>query len=336
MIGVLCARDRAFPNVRAGGWSGEERPALFVSREAHYSFLHAANQLGIGIDNVVAVETDPRGRMLPEALERGIASSVEAGRKPFLVAATAGTTVLGAFDPLPEIAGICRREGLWLHVDGAWGGPLILSKRHRKLLSGVEAADSFTWDAHKLMGASLTCSAFLTRHAGLLRRTCSLSGDETEYLYHETEDSARDLGRRSFQCGRRVDALKLWLMWKRNGDEGFARAIDRLFELARTAAERIERHPRLELLAPVQSLNVCFRYLPAAAGDPDALNLELRERLRKSGGCFMNYSRLDGKVALRLILTNPELTEEDLDVCFERLMDLGHQLSRAGAPGEEP
>jgi len=335
-IGVLCARDRAFPGVRARGWSGEERPALFVSREAHYSFFHAANQLGIGIDNVVAVETDPGGRMLPEALERRIASSVATGRTPFLVAATAGTTVLGAFDPLPEIAEICRREGLWLHVDGAWGGPVILSERHRDLLSGVEAADSFTWDAHKLMGASLTCSAFLTRHKGLLRRVCSLSGEETDYLYHETADSAWDLGRRSFQCGRRVDALKLWLMWKRHGDNGFARAIDRLFDLARIAAERIERQPRLELLAPVQSLNVCFRYLPAGDVDVDALNLELRERLRKSGRSFMNYSRLDGKIALRLILTNPELTEEDLALCLERLLEAGDRLSEVGLSGEEP
>ena len=333
-IGVLCARDRAFPGVRTGGWSGDERPALFVSREAHYSFRHAANQLGIGIDNVIAVETDERGRMAPEALERKIESSVEAGRTPFMVAATAGTTVLGAFDPLPEIAEVCRRQALWLHVDGAWGGPVILSERHRHLLSGVEAADSFTWDAHKLMGASLTCSAFLTRHRGLLRRVCSLAGDETEYLYHETGDSAWDLGRRSFQCGRRVDALKLWLMWKHHGDDGFAGTIDRLFDLARIAAERIERHPRLELMAPVQSLNVCFRYLPAGGGDPDKLNLELRERLRKSGRSFMNFSHLGGRVALRLILTNPELTEEDLAICLERLLALGETLSAEGGPGE--
>lgn len=330
LIGVLCARERAFPEVRTRGWGGEERPSLLVSREAHYSFFHAANQLGIGLDNVIAVGTDRQGRMVPEALERMIERSLDLGRRPFLVAATAGTTVRGAFDPLPEIAEVCRRHALWLHVDGAWGGPVILSAKHRGLLAGVEAADSFTWDAHKLMGASLTCSAFLTRRPGLLRRLCSLGSDETDYLFHAGEDSAWDLGPRSFQCGRRVDALKLWLMWKHHGDRGFAVAIDRLFDLAGLAAERIARHPRLELMAPVQSLNVCFRYLPASGADPDELNLELRNRLRRSGRSFVNYSRLDGRVALRLILTNAELTEADLDVCLERVLALGDGLAAEG------
>jgi glutamate/tyrosine decarboxylase-like PLP-dependent enzyme len=335
-IAVICARDRVFPHVRSAGWRGEERPVFFVSREAHYSFRHAANQLGIGIDNLVAVECDSRGRMTPEPLEREIAQSLEAGRTPFMVAATAGTTVLGAFDPLPEIAEICRRQNLWFHVDGAWGAPVILSDRHRHLLAGVEKADSFTWDAHKLMGASLTCSAFLTRHRGLLRRVCSLQGEETDYLYHETEDSAWDLGARSFQCGRRVDALKLWLMWKHHGDSGFAAIVDRFFDLARVAGERIERHPRLELMAPVQFLNVCFRYLPPRGTDPDPLNLELRERLRRSGRAFLNYSRLHGELALRMILTNPELTEEGLALCLDRVVAAGDRLTAERGVGRGP
>jgi glutamate/tyrosine decarboxylase-like PLP-dependent enzyme len=330
LLGVLLARDRAFPESKARGIHRGEQPVMFVSDQAHYSFMKAANVLGVGLENVIAVETDDLGRMIPDKLDAEVRRAAAQGACPFLVGATAGTTVLGAIDPLKAVAGICREHGVWMHVDGAWGGPILLSERHRGLLEGAELADSFTWDAHKMMGATLTCTAFLTRHKGALFRACGTDADQTEYLFHETADSALDLGKISLQCGRRVDPLRLWVMWKHHGDRGLGRRIDRLFELTGIAVEQVARHPRLELMVPVQSLNVCFRYLPPDGEDADAFNLQLRERLRKSGKSFVNYSHVRGRVALRFAFANPELTEGDVARLFENLDTAAAELSAAG------
>ena len=328
-IAMLCARHRAFPEVRDRGWSGEKATVL-VSDQSHYSFLTAASVSGIGLDRVIQVKTDGRGRMIPGELSRQIAASRERGETPFMVGATAGTTVLGAFDPLPEIAEVCGRHGLWLHVDGAWGGPVVLSPRHKHLLAGVEAADSFAWDAHKMMGATLMCSAFLTRHPGVLYQVSATSSGDPEYLFHDAGDGAPDLGKRSLQCGRRVDALKLWLMWKHEGDRGFAARVDRLFELAAFATAEVERRDRFELTAPTQSLNVCFRYLPgdgaADSAATDRLNVETRERLRKSGRAMVNYSRVDGRVAIRLVFANPEVGEADVARFFDLFAETAEEI----------
>jgi glutamate/tyrosine decarboxylase-like PLP-dependent enzyme len=331
LLGVLCARDRAFPASKARGIHRGDHPVMFVSDQAHYSFVKAANVLGVGLENVIAVKTDDHGRMIPDDLDAEIRRAAAQGARPFLVGATAGTTVLGAIDPLEAIATICREHDLWMHVDGAWGGPMLLSEKHRGLLEGAALADSFTWDAHKMMGATLTCTAFLTRHRGALSRACGTEADQTEYLFHETADSALDLGKISLQCGRRVDPLRLWVMWRHHGDRGLARRIDRLFELTGIAVEQVARHPRLELMVPVQTLNVCFRYLPPGGEDVDAFNLQLRERLRKSGKSFVNYSHVRGQVALRFVFANPELTEGDVDRLFGNLDAAATELSAAGA-----
>jgi glutamate/tyrosine decarboxylase-like PLP-dependent enzyme len=317
MLGLLCARDRAFPEAKRRGVTKFGRqPVLFVSDQAHYSFEKATNLLGIGIENLVEVRSDDRGRMDPGALEQEIERSKQQGGAPFFVGATAGTTVRGAFDPLPEISEICRSHGLWLHVDGAWGGSVVLSEQRRHLLQGIERADSFTWDAHKMMGASLTCSAFLTRQSGILAQTCSTGGSDPAYLFHESYDSSLDLGRKSLQCGRRVDVLKLWLIWKHFGDEGLAARVDRLFDLAQYATDLVQRNPRLEMMAPLESLNVCFRYVPEDGSDPNTFNVELREKMRTRGKALVNFAHLGNDVAIRLVLSNPELTEADLERFF--------------------
>jgi selenocysteine lyase/cysteine desulfurase len=120
--------------------------------------------MGMGLDNLISVKTDASGKMIPEDLEKKILEAKEQGKTPYFVNATAGTTVLGAFDPIDEIADICKKHGLWMHVDGAWGGGALLSKTYRSLLKGVEKADSMTWNPHKLMGVPQQCSLIFTRH----------------------------------------------------------------------------------------------------------------------------------------------------------------------------
>lgn len=144
------------------------RLVVFTSEDAHYSVKKLAAFLGIGYDNVYQVKVDARGKMVVSDLEVQIARAVKEGATPLMVSATAGTTVMGAFDPLRDIAQVCKKHGLWFHVDAAWGGGALVSRKHRGLLDGVELADSVTWNPHKLLAAPQQCSTLLLRHEGLV------------------------------------------------------------------------------------------------------------------------------------------------------------------------
>ena len=322
---MMIARNRAVPHIKKEGFLNAKELVAFVSEEAHYSFEKSANVLGIGSANLCKIKTDDTGRMIPEELAIAIEESLRQGRRPFFVGATAGTTVKGAFDPIEEIARVARQHELWFHVDGALGGTVIFSHRHRGLLEGLNKSDSFVINAHKLMGLPLICSILLVREKGHLLNTNSVS--EADYIFHDESFGSHDLGPMSLQCGRRVDALKLWLSWKFFGDKGFAERMDRFFELAAFAEDIVNRTPSLELMAPRSSTNVCFRYLPNDSEDINVFNLRLREELARSGKSLVNYAHLDKDVAIRLVIANHELTQEDISLFFDTLIQTAESLT---------
>lgn len=324
MTALLLARNHKVPSIKSDGVSGPM--ALFASDQAHYSFEKAANILGLGINSVIKVATDSLGRMIPEELDRAVQESIESGFTPFFVVATVGTTVLGAFDPISGIADVADRHNLWLHVDGALGASVILSSKYRHLLRGIERADSVAWNPHKTMGVPLLCSALLLRESDSLAMCTSC--DHGDYLFHD-EDSL-DLGKKSLQCGRRVDALKLWLSWKYFGDKGYDQRITRLFELATYAGEFVSAAPDMRLLSPVQSFNVCFQYDPGGL-DEEALSSlaqNIREHMLRSGKSIVNYATVNGQTAIRISFINPDLTEQDIDVFFENVRTAAEQLTQ--------
>ena len=328
MIALMCARNMRFPGCQMKGMPVGVKPALFISDQAHYSFRKAANILGIGQDRVIKVITDSRGRMAADELEKAVIKSKDRGETPFFTAATAGTTVLGAFDPVPQIADIAKKHNLWLHIDGAWGGPVLLSKKHRILLEGSELADSFTWDAHKLMGVPLICTAFLTKHKNLLAQSCALEKQDTSYLFHENEEKDYNLGHNSLQCGRRVDSLKLWLLWKYIGTNGFEKRIDHLFDMAKYADSRVSLISKLESAGKPDFLNICFRYIPDNGEEINSFNKKVREKMRKEGKIHVNYSQLNSQTYFRLVLSNPEVTKKDIDFFFNTLLKTGRELEK--------
>ena len=322
---MMIARNRALPHVKSEGYRNAAELIAFLSEEAHYSFEKNANVLGMGSTNIRKIKTDDTGRMIPEELAMAIEQSLQKGKQPFFIAATAGTTVKGAFDPLEEIASIARQHDLWFHVDGALGGTVILSARHKNLLKGLEKADSFIWNAHKLMGLPLICSILLVREKGHFLKTNSVSG--TDYIFHDEAYGAYDLGPMSLQCGRRVDALKLWLSWKYYGSKGYKERIDRFFELAAFAEDIVNQTPLLELMAPRSSVNICFRYIPNTSGDIDQFNLRLREELARKGKALVNFARVGENVAIRLVIANHEHTHEDISLFFSTLIQTAESIS---------
>ena len=330
---LLCARNRAFPDIITKGVFNLPTLTIFVSDHAHYSFEKAANILAIGTENVRKIKTDADGRMIPEALDSAILRSKEKGEHPILIGATTGTTVMGAYDPIEEIAGVAKKHKIWLHCDGSWGGSAILSSKHKHLLSGLELADSFTWNPHKMMNIPLMCSALLVKEKGTLARNIEVGN--SDYIFHEHDYKSFDLGKKSMHCGRRVDALKLWMAWKFYGDAGYQARIDKLFELAKYASQKVHEIDQLELMAPVQSLNVCFRHVPDFETDLNRFNIDLRQNLVKSGKSMVNYGILNKQVTIRLIIVNPDLEKADIDTFFDNFLLTANEMLERNAV-EEP
>lgn len=323
---MMIARNRALPNLKKEGYSNSHKLTAFISERSHYSFEKNANILGLGTKSVRKIKTNSRGEMIPSELAAAIEKSLQQGEYPFFVSATAGTVVEGAFDPIEEIVPIARQHDLWFHVDGSFGGSVVLSPQHRILVKGLEKTDSFIWNAHKLMGLPIICSIFLVREPGHLLRTNSVEG--TDYIFHDEVYGTFDLGPKSMQCGRKVDSLKLWLAWKYYGDKGYTKRINRLFELSAYAEEIVNKNPALELMVPRSSVNICFRYLPSQRSDLNKFNLKLREELAHSGKSMVNYSHLGNNLVIRLVITNPELTTKDIDLFFDNLIQTAQSLER--------
>lgn len=317
LAGMALARQRAVPDSREIGLGGRVLRG-YVSAEGHYSVSKAAGILSIGRRNLRKIGTDEQGRMRPDLLRAAIEEDRGAGYVPFLVIATSGTTVRGAFDPIGEVGEVAREYGLWLHVDAAFGGAVLLSARHRHLMDGCAEGDSVTWDAHKLMGVPLTCSVVLVREPGQLASAFSESAD---YLFHGDEVSL-DPGVWSLQCGRRNDALKLWAAWKRRGDAGYGRRVDHLMELAAHAVEIVEGDSELVLSCAAPYVNVCFEVMGKSSE-------AICEGLQREGLALVGHARVDGRTVIRVVFANEALTNEDVRTFFEDVKRVAAGLPQA-------
>ncbi|RLU20663.1 hypothetical protein DMN91_007276 [Ooceraea biroi] len=325
---INLARHHKYPKLKQCGLSQMPRLVVFTSEDAHYSVKKLAAFLGIGYDNVYLVKVDSRGKMVVADLEAQIARAVMEGAAPFMVSTTAGTTVMGAFDPLREIGEVCRKHGLWFHVDAAWGGGALVSKMYHGLLDGIELADSVTWNPHKLLAAPQQCSTLLLRYEGLLQ---AAHGCGASYLFQNDKfyDASFDCGDRHVQCGRRADVLKFWYMWKAKGTRGLEAHVDRVFALSRHFADLIRTREGWRLLAEPECTNVCFRYVPPSKRCLSGPELDqalhkiapmIKERMVRAGTMLITYQPLrDMPNFFRLVLQNSGLTEADMKFFVEEI-----------------
>lgn len=321
MVGMVLGRNRALPGFREKGAQGK-RLTMYVSAHGHYSVRKNAGLIGIGRENCRDVPTDEDGRMCPLHLERMIKSDLADGAVAAVVIATSGTTVRGSFDSIPELADLCEKYNIWLHVDGAVGGTLLLHPQYRSRLRGLERADSMTWDAHKMMGIPLTCSTLLVRDQAILFDSFK---ESAEYLFQEDSDHLNP-GNRSIQCGRRNDALKLWAAWQRLGDDGWAARVERQLELAKYAAKRIRQHPDLDLCEEPPFVTVCF----TARGKSSQ---EICEQLHLDGDAMIGYGAFKDIKSIRLVTMNPDISNDDIDALLENVVRVA---SAVPAQSESP
>lgn len=329
------ARTRVDPEALERGSHGA-RLTAFTSAHAHYSLAKAVALLGLGRRSLVEVPCDAHGRMRADALEQAIHDARRRGERPFFVNATAGTTVLGAFDPLEPIANICDFHDLWLHVDGAFGAAALFSPRERHRMAGVERADSLAWNLHKMMGVTQQCAALLVRRPGLPRAAFATCAD---YLFQPDKPYADlDTGDHTFQCGRRVDALKAWLTWKARGEEGLADRVERAVDRAAWCVERVGADPRFALAGPPSWVNVCFWWVPPDLRPLDralpgvdvrlhALAPRIKARMLREGGAMVGYQPVDGGPnCFRMLFANPAVTDADTDAVLELIDACGRDL----------
>ena len=272
---IVIARNNLFPETKSEG-NGGHRFVLFTSAHGHYSIEKAAQMLGMGSSAAWAVPIDSRGRMIPAELEKLVHKARDEGRTPLYVNATAGTTVMGSFDPFEEIAAICDKHRLWFHIDGSWGGSFAFSKREKHKLTGSQKANSIAINPHKMLGVPVTCSFLLAADMRQFHRANTLPAG---YLFHNNnEDDPQkhpseiavespevwDLADLTLQCGRKADSLKLFLGWTYYGTEGYEQQINNACSVAAHLASIISQNSDFILISenPPPCLQVCFYYAP--------------------------------------------------------------------------
>ena len=200
-------------------------------------------------------------------------------------------------------------------------------------MKGVELADSVCWDPHKMMGLPLICSAFLVKQPEVLAKVCA-HGNVAHYLFHENSRDY-DLGRYSLQCGRRNDALKLWLAWRECGDAGWASLVENYISLADHLQTRIDNHPQLEMMSSREWTNVCFRYVPRKDMDFNEMNSELRLRIMQNADFMVSRSNIGEDVVIRSVISNPGITVSTLDAFIDEVLRIGNDIEQ-GLPRETP
>jgi aromatic-L-amino-acid/L-tryptophan decarboxylase len=323
LIALLVARRAALgPDVRANGVGSELTG--YTSTEAHGSVARAFDVAGIGNAALRAIPVDANLRCDVAALRAAVAADRAAGKRPFIVIATAGSASTGAVDELAALADVARAEKLWFHVDGAFGALAVLAPGLRGLLAGIERADSIAFDLHKWLHVPYDAGAVLVRDGALHAATFA---DHAPYLARTQRGTAAgepwftDFGP---ELSRGFRALKVWFTMKTYGLDRFGELIAEQCALARALGARIEAAPQLELLAPVTLNVVCFRYAAGVDEDAsDALNGHIVVELQERGIAVPSTTRAGGRLAIRLNVMNHRTTQADLDATLDAVLAIG-------------
>jgi L-2,4-diaminobutyrate decarboxylase len=302
LTAMLAARHRVAPDIWNHGTP--QNLVLLAPAGAHYSIARAAGILGLGQQAVCHVEVDARGAIIPEQLALTYERVRQAGKIPMAVVANACSTAVGIYDPLAEIGEFCRRWGVWLHVDGAHGASALLSSKYKHRLTGIELADSLTWDAHKMLQTPVLCAALLVRDHRTLDQTFA---QDASYLFHDKERPGVDFAHRTIECTKAGLGLKFFMVLGALGEAKLGAFVERQYELAEQAYHYIQGQPDFACAVQPQGNILCFR-----REGSDELQLRIRDALNAQGTFYLSSTLFAGKRYLRMALMNPLTRLEDI------------------------
>lgn len=306
MTALIAARDKILPADKLS------LGVAYVSDQTHSSVTKGLRMIGIPNHRIRKIRTDSSFRMDPSQLELAIQSDSSNGFIPFVVIATAGTTNTGSIDPLEEISNICQKYHLWMHVDGAYGASILLSKKYKHLLKGIEYSDSISWDAHKWLFQTYGCSMVLIKDKKNLLNSFSTHPEYLNDLEMEQEDkNAWDMG---IELTRPARSLKLWLTIQVLGCDALGNAIEHGFQLAQWAEEELRKERVIEIISPAQLAIVTFRYAPNHLTEKqrDQLNQNISKKMLEDGYAGIFTTELNGKKVLRICCIHPDTTKMDI------------------------
>ena len=309
MHAIVCAREFVAPEARTEGSRNDL--VLYTSDQSHSSIEKGAIAVGIGQQNVRKVPSDSEFRMRADVLAQMIEEDKRAGKRPCCAVATVGTTSTTSIDPVPQIADLAEKHGMWLHVDCAYAGAAAILPEQRHIMQGVDRAHSLVINAHKWLLTPIDLSAFYTRHPDILRRAFSLT---PEYLKTQDDPRAHNLMDYGVPLGHRFRALKLWFVMRYFGRERIEAMLRSHIQWGKDFAALVDAHPKFERTAPAPLSVVCFRY----KGSDDE-NRAIMEKVNATGRVFIASTALHGKLTLRLAIGNLQTTWKDVQEAWDLL-----------------
>jgi aromatic-L-amino-acid decarboxylase len=330
MHAIASAREQLNLGFREKGMAGRSdvpRLRMYCSEHAHSSIEKGAVTLGIGLEGIRQIPVNDKFEMIPEELEKRTKEDKANGWKPFCVVATVGTTSTTSVDPVEEIAVICEKHKLWLHIDAAYAGVTAMIPEMKWITKGWERADSIVINPHKWMFTPMDLSVYFTRKPEILKRAFSLV---PEYLKTDQDDEVENLMDYGIQLGRRFRALKLWFVIRYFGVEGLASRIKNHISLAKEFAEWIENEKDFELMTPVPFSTVCFRVNPGDKSEKELndLNEKLLERINSSGKLFLSHTKLNGKFVIRLTIGSIRQERKHIEEAWQIIKNNGTLMTQ--------
>jgi aromatic-L-amino-acid/L-tryptophan decarboxylase len=321
LCAILTARERSTSfEVNNKGMAAYAGMRVYCSSEAHSSVEKAVKIAGIGRENLVKIGTDKEFRMDPALLEKAIALDIQNGFTPVCVVAAIGTTGSTAVDPVEEIARICSKYKIWLHVDAAYAGTALILPEYSYLLKGIDQADSFVFNPHKWLFTNFDCSAYFVKDSESLINTFKLV---PEYLKSQIQEHVNDYSNWGIQLGRRFRALKLWFVIRSFGVDGLREKVRHNIALANELKSQVEKHELFELMAPVEFGLVCFRFHPSGIDDTNMLN-RMNEQLllavNATGTMYITHTKLDGKYTLRMVTSQTNIERSHIENAWNLLV----------------
>ncbi|MBN1997044.1 aminotransferase class V-fold PLP-dependent enzyme [candidate division KSB1 bacterium] len=327
LVAVLTAREKySLYNINEHGFKGHDNYRIYCSTETHSSVEKAVKIAGLGRSNLVKIDVDHQLAMVPEKLKEAIERDIDEGNRPICVVAALGTTGTVAVDPLHELADICHKYNVWLHVDAAYAGSALILPEYRWMIDGIDSVDSFVFNPHKWLFTNFDCSAYFVRDKEALLQTFEIL---PEYLKTASRGQVNDYRDWGVQLGRRFRALKLWFVIREYGVKGLQATLKHHIHIAREMENAVLEHPDFELMTQRMLNVICFRYHPRECNDIDFLNKmneKILQRVNKSGKAFLTHTKVRGQYTIRMVIGQTRVEKRHVTETWELLQETAQQV----------